>query len=610
MPGKQRTAVVIGSGAGGSMVARVLAKSGLFDPVTVLEKGPNYFRDLANPDFSKVVTLFSNDEIKFGTRVGPQTSSDSLDNADPLLDPRRFITPDFGGVNFVGEVNSLPQVVGGGLNHSDWKARRWRPADFRLKTLAEKFPTHLDITGANVVDWPLSYEDLEPFYTLAEYIVGVQGPAEIPSPFAPHRQKPYPMPPGVQQYVALVLSNGAAKVGLHPFPAPMGATSRPYNGRPVCNDCGFDGGFGCPIGAKSSPAITALRDALLTGRTRLMPESYVYRLNLNGNRVVSVSYFDRDGTSRELEADLFVMASSAIESARLCLLSGLTKNGKTKNDNIGRNLMFHFQTLAVATYSSTTNPLGARLHPHRGRTVTRMFDDFIGPAHVDEYANFKQPRGGTVELSGGQPLIGEAKLYLGPDGAMFPPFMPGETAYLKAKQLMRVSPLREHLAAMTLQGEDLPQLINRVELDPELRDVFGVPVAKITYQNHAYEQGASAYYQPIMADVLKQAVPSGISADVAFLGPAVETSGFVPTSAHIMGTLRMGHDPATSVTNPGGKFHGIENLYAADGSLFPTSGGMNPSLTIMALGYRVGCSIIDRYDPLSVAFELDGELLR
>jgi len=243
MPKKKgKTAIVIGSGAGGSMAARVLAKSGQFATVTVLEKGPNYFQNLDHPNFRKVVTLFSNDEIKFGSRNGPQTSSDSLDNADPLLDPRRFINPSF-GVDVVGEVNSLPQIVGGGLNHSDWKARRLRPADFKLKTLAEMFATtnpYLDISGANVADWPISYDDLEPFYTLAEYIVGVQGPATLPSPFAPPRSKPYPMPPGVPQYVGLVLSQGARDTGLNPFAAPMGATSLPYNGRPVCNNCGFD----------------------------------------------------------------------------------------------------------------------------------------------------------------------------------------------------------------------------------------------------------------------------------------------------------------------------------------------------------------------------------
>jgi choline dehydrogenase-like flavoprotein len=590
MARKGKTAIVIGSGAGGSMAARVLAKSGHFDRVTVLEKGPNYFQNLGSPNFANVKTFFSNDEIKFGSRTGPQTSSDSLDNADPLLDPRRFIGVNSSDptkpvpVNFVGEVNSLPQIVGGGLNHSDWKARRWRPADFKLKTLAERFPAHINIAGANVVDWPLDYDDLEPFYTLAEYIVGVQGPAQLPSPFAPPRSRPYPMPPGVPQYVALVLAGGATGVGLHPFAAPMGATSRPYHGRPVCNDCGFDGGFGCPIGAKSSPAITALRDALLTGRTHLMPQSYVYRLNLDDGKVASVSYFDAEGDSHDMAADVFVIAGSAIESARLCLLSGLS------NPNIGHNLMFHYQTLAVGIF------LPGRLHPHRGRTVTHMFDDFAGPAHLDQYASFKRPRGGTVELAGGQPLISEAKQYL----AMLFPGNP--------KDNMRESLLREHLAALTLQGEDLPQFRNKADLDPGLRDVFGVPVARITYQNHPYEIDASNFYLTIMVNVLYASAPAGTSVLSVFLGPATETSGFVPTSAHIMGTLRMGHDPATSVTDPGGKFHGIDNLYAADGSLFPTSGGMNPSLTIMALGYRVGCYIVHPHNPLSVARKIDHAL--
>jgi choline dehydrogenase-like flavoprotein len=236
-----------------------------------------------------------------------------------------------------------------------------------------------------------------------------------------------------------------------------------------------------------------------------------------------------------------------------------------------------------------------------------MFDDFAGPAQIDQYANFKQPRGGTVELAGGQPLISEAKIYL---QGLFPGTSP--------KDLMRASPLREHLAALTMQGEDLPQLSNRADLDPGLRDVFGVPVARIIYQNHPYEMDASAFYQPfmftgegLMADVLNaSAAPGEVVPLVA--GPATSplVSGPVPTSAHIMGTLRMGNDPATSVTDPGGKFHGLDNLYAADGSLFPTSGGMNPSLTIMALGYRVGCSIIHPHNPLSVAKKIDHALLK
>src|SRR5260370_26049971 len=159
-----------------------------------------------------------------------------------------------------------------------------------------------------------------------------------------------------------------------------------------------------------------------------------------------------------------------------------------------------------------------------------MFDDFAGPAHIDQYASFKQPRGGTVELAGGQPLISEAKGYL---AGLFPG---------TAKDNMRQSPLREHLAVLTLQGEDLPQLRNLVDLDPGLRDVFGVPVARVNYQNHSYEMDASAFYETLLNDVLNASAPAG---DVVPLisGPATRVVGPVPTSAHIMGTLRMGHEP-------------------------------------------------------------------
>ncbi len=408
-------------------------------------------------------------------------------------------------------------MVGGGLTHADWKARRLRPADFRLKTLADQFG--YNITNSTTVDWPIGYDDLEPFYALAEQIIGVQGPAQLPAPFAPRRSGPYPMPPGVPQFVAKLITAGAEQVGLSPFPAPTGITSRPYRGRPACNDCGFDVGFACPIGAKSTPAVTALRDALLTGRVSLRPDSHVFRLNMGkgGREVESVAFLDEDGHPRELEADLFVLAASAIESARLCLLSGLS------NPLIGANLMFHRETFAIGFFAQ--------------------------------------------QLQGGPRVISEGQMY---------PF--GEAH----KQSMRASPLREHLGILTMEGEDLPQASNRVDLDPDLKDSRGFPVARITYASHPYELNAAAHYQPVMVDALNAA---GALQAIPVMANQMSP---VPATRHIMGTLRMGSDPARSVTDANGKFHDVANLYAADGSVFPTAGGMNPSLTIMALAYRLG----------------------
>src|SRR5439155_877820 len=146
--------------------------------------------------------------------------------------------------------------------------------------------------------------------------------------FFSYRTRDFPMGPGVPQWVAIRLRNAARTLGYNPFPAPMGITSQIYRGRPACNDCGFDGGFGCPINAKSSPAVTSLRDALLAGAT-LLPNCYVTQLNVDrrsgyNNRIESIVYLDANGVEQTMGVGpkgVVVLAASAIEDARLCLNS-------------------------------------------------------------------------------------------------------------------------------------------------------------------------------------------------------------------------------------------------------------------------------------------------
>ncbi|MGH7896358.1 MAG: GMC oxidoreductase, partial [Candidatus Binatia bacterium] len=563
--------------AGGSMAALAFAKRGL--KVLVLEKGENYFTDL---EHGSIDTVFSNDELKFNER--------SFIKVDPLLEPRSFRTGTGTDRDFVGDVNGLPTTVGGGLNHADWKARRLRPSDFHLHDILG------DQSGASVVNWPIEYEELEPFYDAVEKIVGVQGPDELPAPFAPPRGAPYPMKPGVPSYVGIVLSDAATSLGLRPFAAPTGITSRPYRGRPPCNDCGFDGNFGCPIGAKGSPAITSLRDAMSTGNVTLLPSSMAFRLNkgtVNGrNGIASVDYFDPSGVPQRVTANIFVLAASPIESARLALLSGFDDPGWGNSSGLlGRNLMFHFQTIAIGVF-----PM--RLHSYRGRAITHMLDDFCGPSEVSAAIASGAPRGGTLELGGSQDVISEGKNYQrGP----------------QHKTLMRISPTRDRLAAMTMQGEDLPQPTNFVDLDPDLKDVYGLPIPRITYKNHAYETLAAAFYLPTMLAIFAAAgtvfaAPLGSDFPRGLLPPELEQGliggigalNAVPGSRHIMGVFRMGSDPATSVTDPFGKFWDLENVYSGDGAVWPTSAGMNPSLTVMALSYRMASKIVGSDVPVFV----------
>lgn len=139
-------------------------------------------------------------------------------------------------------------------------------------------------------------------------------------------------------------------------------------------------------------------------------------------------------------------------------------------------------------------------------------------------------------------------------------------------------------------GEDAPQLTNRVDLDPAVKDFDGIPVPRITYKNHAFELSARDFYQPKLLDLLA-------AAGARFVAPA--PSDDLPTTAHIMGTLRSGLDPKTSVTDANGRFHDIGNLYTSDGSLFPTSSGYNPTMTIVAMALRVGAAMVNATSPLS-----------
>ncbi len=540
-------AIVIGSGAGGSTVAYTLATNGR--KVLVFETGNNYFQGLDDPA-APPVPLLSNDELKFGAR--------NFIKPDPLTEPRTFRPNEsMGERTFTGSVQGLPKTVGGGAVHADMKYPRFQDWDFHLASDLG------DVPNANFADWPLSYDELEPFYSEVEQLVGVQG-QDGADPFQPRRSRPYPMPPGVPMYVSLLAAEGAEKAGYSAFPFPMAINSRPYGGRPPCVDCGACSGYGCPNNSKGSPAVTLLRAALLTGNCQVRYNCTVARLVPNDSKtsIAGVEYIDAAGNPQSARADVFVLAASAIESARLCLLSDPGGPGLgNSSGQVGRNLMFHLQTIAVGIFPQ-------RLHGHRGRALTHGISDFRGKPGDAEH-----PLGGIIELGAATEIIVESQIYaeaLGQRGARF-------------KDLMRQSPMRDHLMGLTMQAEDAPQLSNYVDLDPAVRDVYGLPVARVTYESHPWEVATRDFYSPKLLDILEAA-----GAQFGFIAPM----DVPPASSHIMGTLRMGDDPATSVCDGNGKFHDLDNLYAADGGVFVTSSGYNPTLTIQTLALHTAGNLV------------------
>ena len=413
-----------------------------------------------------------------------------------------------------------------------------------------------------------------------EALIGVQGEVTaLPELVLKHAPRgPFPMPPGPQQRSSVVVAAGATAIGMHPFAYPMAINSVSYNEQHACNDCGFCSGYGCPVGARPA-ALMPLRAALRTGRVNLVPETMVTSVELAGSgaaaRATGVRWVRMTSSGPVTGgegADVVVMAASAIETVRLALLSEFPdQSGK-----LGRRLMQHSFLDGTAIFTDE------RVHAYRGRSITQCAQDTCDPDFPGARAFAKANglpyiRGGNMELGGSQDPIAEAQSYM----TILRFVRPARPFGTEFKQLMRSSILRDRLAGCQLIGNDMPYLDHTVTLDPSVRDVFGLPVARITWSTGKYEQVAQQFYVPVTKKMLTAA-----GAAVALAVPATTDSGGLPTGFHIMGGMMMGADPRSSVTDTYGRVHGLDNVYVADGSVFVTSGAQNPTNTIMAVALR------------------------
>ena len=564
-------ALIIGSGAGGSAAAHVLAKLG--QKVLILEAGDNHFPGL---DRAGLIPwpLYSNDEIKMSVR--------RFDYQDPLVEPRTFRQTESETARPHPDVNNLTRNVGGAAVISSVSYPRFTVVDFQMATALHE--AGRDFPGASFADWPLTYDELEPFYAETEHLSGIAGIAqgEGSDPFQSWRSEPsFPLPPQPEMYVGRVLAHGARQLGYHPFNYPSAVATRPYDGRQACVSCGLCTNYGCTRHAKGSPAVTTLRKALLTGNCQLRYNAHVTRLMLDGagRRVTAVEYVDDDGQLRSASADYCMLAASPIESVRLCLLSDPYGPGVgNSRGHLGRHMLFHFQTIGVGIFKQ-------RLHGERGRSITNGMADFRGITIGGEKLRTDRPLGGVIEFGTSSEPIIAAHESLRPEAVGF-----AHLFGVSLKQLLIESPFQAHIAVMIMQGEDAPQPTNRVDLDHTVRDVFDLPVPRLTYKNHAFELDASAFYKPEMLKVLEAA-----GAAYGFFQPFDPA---VPSqSRHVLGGLRMGDDPNASVCDRWGKFHDLDNLYCADGAVCVTGSGYNPTPTIIALALRTAAKIVSPAAP-------------
>ena len=556
--------VIVGVGAAGGILAAELGKAGM--KVIGLERGPR----LATEDFTPhdELRFFQRQDLRPNIRRQPVTWRPNANvRATPL------------------PVLNYGNQAGGGTVHYGSVSWRFHEDDFRARShTIERYGASVIPLDSSLADWPLSHADLEPYYDRAEYELGVSGKAgnlqgnkiDGGNVFEAPRRRDYPLPPLQDDQSGVVFRGAAKKLGHHPFPTPRAILSEDYNGRPGCTYCGFCQAFGCHVGAKSSILVTKLPEADATGNFKLVTGGMCYRVNSdNSGRVTGVAYYGPDGSDNTVEAELVILSPFIYDNTRLLLLS--------KTDRFPSGL------------ANSSGEVGKHLMAHMMPNVFVAFDDryvnvFMGPSAqkhtIDDFNADNFDHHGVNFIRGSQISIGTINLQGGPIGAttMNPPS--GIPRWGAAYRDF-LATYFARCAAMVAQTENLPYADQTIDLDPNVRDQWGLPAPRLTYDWRRPNELARVEFMVQKMEELGRAM-GATHIWRAPLGPGAP-------GAHHEGGTRMGNDPKTSVVNRYGQSWDIPNLFIIGSSTFPSMSGFNPTLTIQALAYMSADAIVNRY---------------
>ncbi len=535
-PGEQVDFIVVGAGAAGGVMAKELSTAGF--RVVVLEQGPW----LHEKDFKhdEVDVLFRSG-LTNNYKKQPNTFRKTPDQPAKLQPAVEY-----------------GRMVGGGSVHFTSNYWRFHPGDFHERSTLGAVP------GADLRDWPITYDELEPYYTKAEWDLGISGLAGS-NPFDGPRSKPYPLPPMPVKSSGVLFERAAKKLGWHPFPAPVAVISQSYRGRTACVHCGFCESFGCEVGAKSSTLAALIPLAVKTGRCEIRPNSYVRKIETGKDgRVTGAIYFDAQGREIFQRSKAVVISANGAETPRLLLLSksnSFPQGLANSNGNVGKYLMFDNGGFTLGRFEHPLNE-------HKSIVVTRVLHDFYR----------SDPKRGFY---GGGGLDSRFDYY--PAGFALggmPPDMPQWGSEWKRA----IGQYYTHMMGVLAHTSCLAVEQNSISLDDQVKDAWGLPAMRVTFKNHPDDMRAVRFCAGRQKEILETAGAKKIWFDPVTL----EEMTF---SRHLMGSCRMGDDPRLSVVDRWNRAHDVPNLFLVDGSSLVTSGRQQPTETIQALAYRAADNI-------------------
>lgn len=528
--------VIVGSGSAGGIMAKELSTNGF--SVVVLEQGPfREAKDFTHDEFD----VFMMSELAGGAASSRyQTFRDDESKVAEVQSAQSGPAPAF-----------YAPGVGGSSVHFSANFWRLREIDFNERSVLGS------ISGTNFADWPISYDELEPYYTKVDWEIGVCGE---PGPNDAPRSKPFPMPPMPVKSSGVLLEQGAAAIGLHAQAEPLAILSKPHNGRAACINCGYCMGFGCEVGAKSSTLAAMIPLAMASGNCEIRPDCAVYELATGSNGKVSeVRYIDPAGEQRAQKARAVIVAANGAETPRLLLNSANASqpDGLANSSGyVGRNLMYNSHGLVHATFEHALND-------YKGVQCTRVMFDYY---ETDPARGFYG--GGGIDA---RPFLHATPIMYALMGQ--PPGSKQWGAEFKAQLAHNFN----HQMTLAVGATSLAMDRNNITIDPTLKDEWGRPAMRVTYRDHDDDLANARFLRDVAQEI----------ADAA--GALQQwTHEIKPQRGgpHLLGTCRMGDDPQTSVVDRYHRSHDISNLFICDGSSMVTSGRGQPTMTIMALAFR------------------------